>query len=209
MSELCATLHDLTRSKVRIGFPFEPGVIPLNGIYLLFEKGEKGHGGDRIVRVGTHRGDDNLLSRLREHFLVENKDRSIFRKNIGRALLARNDDPFLAQWNLDLTSNEGKVANAGKVDQLKKDNTEKKVTRYIQDQFGFVIIPTGRGKETRQALEGRLISTVSLCKECKASKGWLGQHSPVERICESGMWNYQGLWKIPVTSKDLELIRKP
>jgi len=209
MSELCATLHRMAWKKIRMGFPFEPSAIPSNGIYLLFEKGEKGHGGDRIVRVGTHRGDDNLLSRLREHFIVENKDRSIFRKNIGRALLARDDEPFLAQWELDLTSHEGKIANAGKVDQLKKDKTEKKATRYIQDQFGFVIIPTGRGKETRQALEERLISTVSLCKECKASKGWLGQHSPVERICESGMWNYQGLWKIPVTSKDLELIRKP
>jgi len=29
----------------------------------------------------------------------ENKDRSIFRKNIGRALLNKDNDPFIEQWN--------------------------------------------------------------------------------------------------------------
>lgn len=208
MSELCAALHHLTRKKVRIGFPFAPSAIPPNGIYLLFEKGEKGHGGDRIVRVGTHRGDDNLFSRLREHFLVENKDRSIFRKNVGRALLAKDDDPFLTQWEFDLTSRKGKIANAGKVDPKKKDATEQRATRYIQDRFSIVIIPVGRGTKARLTLEERLISTVSLCRACKPSKQWLGNRSPVERIRESGMWNFQGLWKGPITSIDLASMEK-
>ena len=207
MSELCAALHEWARGKERIGFPFDGESIPSNGIYLLFEKREKGHRGDRIVRVGTHRGDGNLFSRLREHFLVENKDRSIFWKNIGRALLAKDGDPFLAQWELDLTSHEGKVANIGKVDQLKKDRTEKNVTNCIQERFSFVIIPIGRGKETRHVLEERLISTVSLCEECKVSKNWLGSYSPVEKIRESGLWNVQGLWKTPIGSSDLRTIR--
>ena len=62
------------------------------------------HGAKRIVRVGTHTGTGQLRSRLRQHFLVENKDRSIFRKNIGRALLNRDHDPFLPTWDLDRTS---------------------------------------------------------------------------------------------------------
>ena len=206
MSDLCAALHEWAREKVRIGFPFNGDVVPSNGIYLLFEKKEKGHRGDRIVRVGTHRGDGNLLSRLKEHFLVENKDRSIFRKNIGRALLAKDEDPFLRQWELDVTSHKEKIANADKVDQGKKNMTEHKVTGYIQDRFSFVIIPTRREAKERLALEDRLISSISLCEECKASKSWLGAHSPIDKIRESGMWNVQGLWKTPIDSSDLRAI---
>jgi hypothetical protein len=36
---------------------------------------------------------------LKEHFVNENKDRSIFRKNIGRALLNKDNDYFIEQWN--------------------------------------------------------------------------------------------------------------
>jgi len=208
MSKLCSALHELARGKERIGFPFDRESIPSNGIYLLFERKEKGHGGDRIVRVGTHRGDDNLFSRLREHFLVENKDRSIFRKNIGRALLAKDRDPFLTQWELDLTSHKEKIANADKIGQRKLKITEHNVTRCIQGQFSFVIIPTRRGAKERLALEDRLISTVSLCEECKASKSWLGAHSPIHKIRESGMWNVQGLWNTPIDTTDLRAIKE-
>jgi len=85
-------------------FRFGQDGFPSDGLYVLFEEGERGHGTDRIVRIGTHRGDGRLPLRLEEHFLKENKDRSIFRKNIGRALLARDGDEFLGQWEIDLTS---------------------------------------------------------------------------------------------------------
>jgi len=78
-------------------FPFCEDQIPLNGIYILFEKGELAHNTDRIVRIGTHTGINQLRSRLKQHFIVENKDRSIFRKNIGRALLNKNHDDFINQ----------------------------------------------------------------------------------------------------------------
>jgi len=38
-----------------------------------------------------------MPSRLLQHFVMENKDRSIFRKNIGRALLARAGDPYAVE----------------------------------------------------------------------------------------------------------------
>ena len=63
---------------------------------------------DRVVRVGTHTGANQLPSRLAQHFLKPNKDRSIFRKNIGRALLNRAHDPFLEQWEIDLTPSGAK-----------------------------------------------------------------------------------------------------
>ena len=85
--------------------PFPLDRLPRNGIYFFYEDGEIwGHGGDarpRIVRIGTHR-DGNFRSRMNEHFLLSESsirfdatksrphDRSIFRKNLGRPLLARD-----------------------------------------------------------------------------------------------------------------------
>ena len=80
MSKNCEKLHKLFCDMDRLKFPFDKNKIPLNGIYVLFQKGEKGHGADRIVRIGTHTGSNQLVSRLFQHFLNENKDRSIFRK---------------------------------------------------------------------------------------------------------------------------------
>lgn len=74
--------------------------MPTDGIYVLFESGEESHGGDRIVRIGTHTGVGQLRSRLQQHFVKENKDRSVFRKNIGRCLLNRDSDPFLPEWEI-------------------------------------------------------------------------------------------------------------
>jgi len=91
---ICSEIHSIFHSSQRHAFPFNEGDIPLNGIYVLFENGEHGHQGDRIVRVGSHTGVNQLRSRLKQHFLLENKDRSIFRKNIGRAILNKNNDPF-------------------------------------------------------------------------------------------------------------------
>jgi len=79
MSKVCAELHYIFNSKKRFYFPFNELEIPLNGIYILFEKGEYAHGKDRIVRMGSHTGQDKLCSRLNQHFINENKDRSIFR----------------------------------------------------------------------------------------------------------------------------------
>jgi hypothetical protein len=65
--------------------------------------------GSRIVRIGTHTGANQLCSRLKQHFLNEMKDRSIFRKNIGRCLLKQANDPFLEFWELDLTSHAARL----------------------------------------------------------------------------------------------------
>ena len=93
----CPHLHTLFNKLPHHHFPFDAKKIPLNGIYILFEFGEIAHDTNRIVRIGTHNGDGNLPSRLKSHFIKENKDRSIFRKNIGRALLNKSNDPFLEQ----------------------------------------------------------------------------------------------------------------
>ncbi len=99
MSKHCHELHKIFNKMKRITFPFEDKDIPKNGIYILFEKDELGHEEDRIVRVGTHTGESQLKPRLYQHFLNENKDRSIFRKNTDRAILNKNNDEYLDVWN--------------------------------------------------------------------------------------------------------------
>lgn len=198
VSEICASLHRLFNNLERFTFPFGVGRIPRNGIYILFEAGEQAHGEDRIVRVGTHTGDNQLRPRLQQHFIKENKDRSIFRKNIGRAILNRAGDPFLEQWNWDLTTRKAKDTYGHLVNWRKQETVEKRVTAYIQGHFSFVVFEVAN-KDERLSLESKIISTVSWCDDCYPSSQWLGLHSPKAKIRQSGLWLVNQLYKEPLS----------
>lgn len=202
----CTSLHEWVHTLPECRFPFDDARIPRNGIYFLFEEGEYAHGDRRIVRIGTHTGEGQLLSRLKQHFLVANKDRSIFRKNIGRALLARDGDPFLSDWELDLTSRIARDVHAARVDFAKQTEVEKRVTEYLQNTFSFAVVPIdNKGKRLR--FESRSISTVSLCSECAPSDSWLGHFSPKQKIRESGLWIVNELYKEPLSAADLTVLK--
>ena len=203
MSEICHRLHHLFNSLPRHRFPFDDVEIPRNGIYVLFEEGERAHGVDRIVRVGTHTGDNQLRSRLKQHFVNENKDRSIFRKNIGRTILYRDNDPFLEQWEWDLTSKKAKERYLPLLDEKKLRETEEKVTSTIRRNFTFVVFEVN-DKDARLKWEEKIISTVSRCDECGPSPDWLGLFSPKKKIRESGLWLVNGLYKEGLTWEEFE-----
>lgn len=207
MKDICCELHNCLNRLPRFTFPYDVTKIPMNGIYVIFEKGEKGHGTDRIVRIGTHTGQNNLQSRLNEHFIMENKDRSIFRKNIGRALLNQNNDSFLELWGLDLTKRENRIKFESLIDKEKKLDTERKVSKYIQRSFSFITIPVP-SNDARLRLESRIISTVSLCPSCRPSLNWLGLYSPKKKIRESGLWQESELYKQPLNFSELEKIER-
>src|SRR3989344_2736049 len=198
----CKTLHELFNSMPKLEFPFSEDDILLNGIYILFEKGEFVHNTNRIVRIGTHTGKNQLRSRLIQHFLNENKDRSIFRKNIGRALLNKDRDNFLEKWELDLTTKKSKDKFSNRIDFERQNEIEKKVSKYIQDNFSFVVFKID-DKQKRLEFESKIISTISLCKECKPSMGWLGLYSPKEKIRKSGLWLVNELYKTPLLNQDM------
>ncbi len=206
MSEECRWLHRSVNGLTRLAFPFDKQSIPSDGIYVLFEQGETAHGGNRIVRVGTHTGKGQLPSRLRQHFLNENKDRSIFRKNIGRCLLNRDKDAFLKQWEIDLTTSAAKAKYQRLIDADKQKIVESRVSEYIRQRFAFVVFAVEE-KEDRLRLESRMVSTVSLCEECSPSASWLGSFSPKEKIRESGLWQVNELYKEPLSSDDAEEVR--
>lgn len=205
MKNNCESIHTYCHDLPRYTFPFDSASIPKNGIYVLFERNEIGHGVDRIVRVGTHTGIDQLAPRLKQHFLSKNKDRSIFRKNIGRAFLYKENDTFLTQWNLDLTTKKMREKHAEKIDMEYQNLIEDKVSSYIQNNFTFAVIPVDN-KVDRLLFESKLISSISLCKDCRPSTNWIGSKSPKTKIVESGLWQVNELYKVGLTDSELHLL---
>ena len=204
---MCAELHRILEKGRSFDFRSNTNEIPQNGVYLLYEKGETGHNGDRIVRIGTDTGDNQLRSRIFQHFVNENKNRSIFRKNIGRSMLNRDNSAYLGTWNLDPTTRVNKEKYKGVIDKEFESKIEKQISKYMQESFYFKVFDVS-DKDNRLYIERILIGTVSNCRECKPSAKWLGLTSPVDKIRESGLWQVQGLYKSEITKKDLAEIAK-
>ena len=207
MSRHCSELHEIFNEMKRMRFPYESESIPNNGVYIMFEKNELGHGMDRIVRVGSHKCENKLSPRLNEHFLKENKDRSILRKNIGRAILNKNNDDYIRIWDLRLTTRANRERYLPIIDIDYQKKIEKEVTKYIQDMFSFVVIEENN-KEKRLWIEKRLISEMSNCSVCKASENWFGRYSTKEKIRKSGLWLEIGLYGDGFNEVDFEEFKK-
>lgn len=205
MSEICNQLHILLRKGRRFDFSMGYDLIPLNGIYIMFEQGELAHGTDRIVRVGTHTGNDQLKSRIYQHFENENKNRSIFRKDIGRCLLNKEKNPYLSTWELDPTSREKKLRYAHLIDKEFEALLEKEISEYIQEKLTFCILQVPE-KEKRLYFEARLIGTVSNCKECHPSEDWLGLYSSKKKIRDGGLWQVMELYSSNLSEDELGFI---
>jgi hypothetical protein len=205
MSQACQELHRYFSSLPRYHFPFEKSSIPRNGIYILFEKGETAHGTDRVVRIGTHTGEGQLLSRLQQHFVMENKDRSIFRKNIGRALLRQHKDPYAAMWEIDFTTRASRETYGSQRNVTKEKQLETEITDYLRSHMSFVVIEA----EDRLKTEAKIIATIAQCEECKPSQQWLGTYSPKEKICNSGLWLVNELGSEPFTPSELQTFLTP
>lgn len=206
MSDVCKQLHEILSAGKRFEFSIDYDNIPKNGIYVMFEKGESAHGVDRIVRIGTHSGDNQLRSRIYQHFELENKNRSIFRKNIGRCILNQSHHPYLSTWELDTTSRKNKEAYGHLVDKEFEQEVEKQISSYIQQNFSFVILEVAT-KEDRLLFESRLIGTVSNCNDCAPSENWFGYNSPVEKIRKSGLWQVMELYAQPLSYEELEKVK--
>lgn len=188
----CDHLHDLFSHLKRYSWS-EIDQIPFNdGIYIVFERGEVYKGWDRITRIGTHVADGNLKQRLRNHFMVENKDASVFRKNIGQALLNKVHDPYLKAWGLDTSKPKVQADNASLIDTRKQASIECQVTEFLRAQITFTCIPVTQSDD-RLRYEEAIISTLAHASGFHSSQNWLGRHNPKEPIIRSGLWNYLGL----------------
>lgn len=207
VSHICAELHNYVNQLQRYYYPYDESCLPDNGLYILFEKGETGHDVDRIVRIGINKGESNLKSRIGEHFINKNKDRSIFRKNIGRALISKRGGSLLEHWDIDLTSHATREVYKDIIDHEKLMMIEQEVSGIIQSNFSFVVIQENSG-EKRKDFEAKLIATVSNCSECYPSADWLGKYSPKEKIRRSGLWQENHLWKQTLSWDEFEGLKR-
>jgi len=167
-----------------------------------------GHGGPtpRIVRIGTHK-DGNFRSRISEHYLLVDakikfdktkaapKDRSIFRKNLGRALLNKNKDGYKELWEVDFTTSANRTKYKRQRDIAHEMMIERKITDLIRKRFSFrfVSVSDERTRIGSSGLESALIGTCAGCESCGPSSKWLGLHSPKSLIRDSGRWIVQHL----------------
>lgn len=200
--DVCMELHRIFNEAKRYNAS-EIGSIPFeNGIYIVFEKGETYGTYDRIVRVGTHKSTDRLKKRLKDHYFRENKDGSIFRKNIGIALLNKIEDPYLPIWKI----NTSRPENAHFIDRVKQSEVEGCVNSYLRHNTNFVVLRVD-DKSQRLRLEEAIISTLNHTPDFKASNNWLGNSSTEVEIRSSGMWLKQGLEARPLTCDEFQFVK--
>jgi hypothetical protein len=164
---------ELSRLPLIADMNFSARDLPRNGIYLFYEHGE----GERIVRVGTHRGNGRLYDRLRDHYGTRRSHRawrrtSDFRLLLGAALLNRDRDPRLDAW----------LERKGE----RMRGVETQVTELLHADFTFRALSVDDLDE-RLALERLLIGTLSANPQM--SEEWLGHDSTDPRVRASGLWN--------------------
>ena len=200
--DVCDHLHALFNSMRRYTIQEIHSVPFDNGIYIVFEKGETYLNAHRIVRVGTHTSSNRLRQRLKDHFIRENKDGSIFRKNVGKAILTQQGSEYLDTWTLDTSKSE----NRKRVDPEIQATLEREVSRYFEQNMSFVVFPV-EDQQQRLRIEEGIISSLNLAPDFKPNKNWLGSASPEEEIRDSGLWLKRGLMASPLTDRELLFIQ--
>jgi len=201
-NSICARLHTLFNAMPRFTWDTIDNIDFDNGIYILFEKGETYGSLDRIVRVGTHKSDGRLRPRLKDHFVRENKDGSIFRKNIGKAILNKNRHPYLDVWKENTGKPENILRLGSRYDPVFQEKVEKRVTEYMSGHFSFICFPV-ETEQARLRLEEGIIAALHQAPDFIASAGWRGKYSTEYEIVQSGLWLKQGLDGVPLTEDEL------
>ena len=186
-------LHDIFNVLRRFYYPYQKKrgknwIVPRNGIYVFFEKGEEytnpqGYLQDRIVRIGIHtkdsEGGNRLFSRLDQHFRG-NMNASSFRKYVGDSLQNKQKQPIT--------------------------DIEKEVSTYMRENFSFVVFEV-ETEEERKKWEKKLISTLGQAGKkgiIESSKNWLGRNSSNTNVKTSALWQDDDMNGISLNLKELE-----
>src|SRR5690606_35024880 len=131
------------------------------------------------------------------HFVNENHDGSIFRKNIGKAILNAHCDPYLANWTIDTSKPE----NRAYLDVDKNADTERRVSKFLRENFTFTVFQV-TDKVERLRMEEAIIAALIAEPEFMPSPKWPGRYSPEQEIRDSGMWLKRGLNGKPLTEEE-------
>jgi len=204
-SRMCCAIQKIVESLPAYR---DPEKLPFkNGIYLFYEASERsGHAPrGRIVRVGNHpRSQGRLQGRLRDHYDGD-KNFSVFRKFLGGALLRRRDRHHSC---LKPGPGKGHWEKQDARSCVKCRRVERQVSNLLRDGFKFRCVEI-RNKSRRNALERKLIGSLSGCAICGPSARWLGRHAYNEKVRRSGLWNANHVWGQDIMSPwDLALFRR-
>lgn len=200
-SNYCRALHKIFNQAPRYSYK-QINDIPFdNGIYIIFERNERYGEYDRIVRVGTHNVQNRLKPRLRNHFIQKNKDGSIFRKNIGKAILNYRHDSYLNTWNIDTSRPENKKY----INNEKQSAIEDVVSQYLQNNMTFTVFRVD-DDNLRLRLEKGIIASLNADSDFYPSINWLGNYSTEDEIRKSGLWLKIGLENDALTEKEFKFI---
>lgn len=204
---LCYSLHKLFNEAQRFYWDTIDEVPFNDGIYIIFQSNEKYHGLDRIVRVGTHRGSGRLKGRLMDHFINEDKNWSIFRKNIGRAYLNRYYNFYLQIWNRDTRKANVLREIESSYDPGFQKKVEDKISKFLREHFSYTCFPVTSVVE-RHRLEEGIIATCHSTPDFSPSSKWFGIYSPEFEIRQSGMWLKEGLDGIALSESEFSKIER-
>jgi hypothetical protein len=186
-------IHDLLAGLPRFGAAFSALDLPRNGIYLFYELGETFSDGDRIVRIGTHVGDARLPKRLKLHYAGRAR-RSVFRRNVGNALVR-------AGMVEGISSSAAPFGS----DQFGPE-LEKAISARFAETFTFSVVQVDE-MSARLRLEAGLIASLTSESALPPSSNWLGHHSTVAAVRESGLWNKNHVGGTLLSLADFELLR--
>ncbi|MEG0856616.1 MAG: hypothetical protein RSG52_09050 [Terrisporobacter sp.] len=198
-------LHILFNSMNKYSFGNLDDIPFTNGVYIILDKKEKYEGMSRIVRVGTHSGENRLIVRLKKHFKEGAKDESVLRKNIGKAILDYNNLDYITIWSINFNDkrNEKKYSHLRNIEYEK--NLEKMITYYMKERFEFVCFEIFEEEARNRLVEG-ILSTLAIDENFVCSEIWLGNYSPVETIRNGGVWVNEELNKEKLNDREIREI---
>lgn len=174
---------------------------PDRGVYFFFHPTETRASSDqlRVTRIGTHAvstgSGTTLWNRLRTHRGAMrgsyegggNHRGSVFRKRVGEAIIERDQlqDEY-PEW--------GDGSSAVRDLRMQELEMERRVSEHIRQlPFLWLDVDDDPGPESDRACIERnaiaLVSNVGKDSIDPRDEGWLGHHSPVTDIQQSGLWN--------------------
>lgn len=184
-------VHILTAEKGTL-FRGPNKALPLNGLYVFFETGQKmtikSKEYNRIVRIGINEKPNNFRSRIRGHYRG-NIEGSVFRENIGWALLESRGRKPIQTYR---TKKNYKKQNSGGA-------LEREISDYFSKAFtykGFNI-----DYDKLRTYEDIMIAAFSIYYQWKVFRNelntgnWLGKYSysQQDKIKRSRLWNSKGV----------------
>lgn len=116
----CGKLRDIIRRGQRFGYGSDFAKLPKNGVYIMFEKGETAHGGDRTVRIGINKKQDKLQDRIENHYNGK-KGKSVLRKHIMTALNTSSKEEITDHIRSNITFAVIRVDDKSQREKLEKE----------------------------------------------------------------------------------------